>query len=355
MILFSIPKQHLILLSSLFIATLTGCEKADPVYNRQFLSFGTITNISIIGVSHHKASLAADILEEDFQTMHNTWHAWNPGPLKRTNDLLVSGESFSAPPSLIPLFNKAKALSNASNGLFNPTIGNLLQLWGFQGKKDGQCTKPPSEEKIKQLVSQNPSVNDIILNGISIQSKNPAVKLDFGAIGKGYGIDLAIQHLKEIGIENAIINAGGDMRAIGSRQGQPWRIAIRSPSGSGIIGFIESSDDSSIFTSGNYERNFTHKGNLYHHIIDPRTGYPAKHSVAVTVIHKNATTADAAATALFVAGPDDWPQIAANMGIEHVLLIDEAGLIQMTPKMSKRVHLLNPNAQIKIKNIPQPI
>ena len=174
------------------------------------------------------------------------------------------------------------------------------------------------------------------------------VQLDFGAIGKGYGIDLAIEHLKEMGIRNAIVNSGGDLRAIGSRGGHPWRIAIRSPSGSGTLGFLYISGDESVFTSGDYERNYLWKGELYHHIIDPRTGYPARGTRSVTVIHNNATVADAAATALFVAGPKDWHRIATQMGIKYVLLIDSNNVVHMNPAMQKRVQLMDKNQQIQI-------
>ena len=149
-------------------------------------------------------------------------------------------------------------------------------------------------------------MSDLHIDGIHLSSTNPTVQLDFGAFGKGYGIDLAIEKLRKMGIENAIVNAGGDLRAIGSRSGTPWRIAIRRPSGAGVLGVIKTDSDESIFTSGDYERNFVWQGVRYHHIIDPRTGYPAKGVSSVTVIHTDATTADAAATALFVAGMKDW-------------------------------------------------
>lgn len=336
----------------IFVVLLSGCENPEPVYNRQFLAFGTVTNISIIGVSHQRAEQAADIIENDFKTMHNIWHAWNPGPLNRTNQLLEEGEIFSAPPSLLPLFKRAKELAIQSDHLFNPTIGKLLKVWGFQGLARRQCTLIPDKSTIETLVKANPTVEDISLEDFKMQSHNSAVQLDFGAIGKGFGIDLVVDHLKEIGIKNAIVNSGGDLRAIGSREDNPWRIAIRSPSGTGVIGFIESSDNSSIFTSGNYERNFSVDDKLYHHILDPRTGYPADKSVAVTVIHDSATTADAAATALFIAGPDEWPRIAAQMGVNSVLLVDNKGVLHMSPEMEKRVRLLNNKAEIRVQQIP---
>ncbi len=330
----------------LLLLPFTGCEKAEPVFNSRFLAFGTLTDISILGVSHERALAASQALEEDFVTMHEAWHAWNPGPLGRTNELLKQGQPFSAPPSVLGLLVKSKQLANDSEHLFNPAIGRLINLWGFHSDNP-ECKQPPQDESIKLLVGENPNMNDIRIDGFHLQSSNPVVKLDFGAIGKGHGIDMAVEHLKELGIKNAIVNSGGDLRAIGSRSGHPWRIAIRSPSGSGTFGFLHIKGDESVFTSGNYERNYVCEGQTYHHIIDPRTGYPAKGTSSVTVIHSDASTADAAATALFVAGPSDWHRIARKMGIRYVLLIDTNGIAHMNPAMRQRVALMDQHQPVK--------
>ena len=318
-----------------------GCNRAEPVHNSRFLAFGTLNDVSIVGVPRERAQTAVAALEADFQAMHQAWHAWEPGPLGRTNRLLAEGVRFAAPPSVLTLVERSKALAERSEYLFDPAIGRLIDLWGFH-RDPLDCGPPPPPEAIQKLVTAHPSMADIEVDGIFLRSRNPMVQLDFGAIGKGYGIDLAVNHLRELGIENAIVNSGGDLRAIGSRGGHPWRIAIRSPSGSGTLGFINIAGDESVFTSGDYERFCLHEGRRYHHIIDPRTGHPARGTRSVTVIHDNATEADAAATALFVAGPNDWHRIARRMGIRYVLLVDENDVIHMNPAMAERIHLLDP-------------
>ncbi len=334
------------LLLTLLVA---GCQRADPVYNGRFLAFGTLVDLTISGVPHERAEAARTIIEQDFQQMHRAWHAWDPGPLGRVNLLLETTLPFSAPPSIIPLIIRGQELSARSNGLFNPAIARLIGAWGFH-RDDPDGHHPPSPKTIARLLRQNPQMSDILLDGIQLRSTNPSVKLDFGAFGKGYGIDLAIRHLRELGIENAILNAGGDLQTIGSRNGRPWRIAIRHPSGDGVIATIESKGDEGIFTSGDYEKNFTWKGKRYHHIIDPRTGYPATGTTSVTVIHPDATTADAAATALFIAGPAQWHQVAERMGIRYVLLIDSEGTLHMTPGMKERLTLLDRKKRIRISS-----
>ena len=107
----------------------------------------------------------------------------------------------------------------------------------------------------------------------------------------------------------------------------------------GLVASIALKGDESIFTSGDYERFFQYEGKRYPHIIDPRTGYPANQATSVTVLHSNASIADAAATALFVAG-DDWPTIAAAMNIDRVMLIRPDGQIELSPLMEDRVRLI---------------
>jgi len=323
-----------------------GCRGETPVYTTRFLAFGTLIDLSIVGVHREDAERASQLVERDFQFMHRAWHAWEPGPMGRVNRLLAEGATFAAPPSVLPLVNKSIEYAERSGNLFNPAIGHLVDLWGFHTDSP-ECRPPPAAADIKRLVAANPRMSDIHAEGILMRCDNPAVKLDFGAIGKGYGIDIAVAHLRELGIRNAILNAGGDLRAIGDRDGQPWRIAIRRPTG-GVFAIIGVSGDESVFTSGDYERNFIYEGKTYHHIIDPRTGWPAEGTHSVTVLHTDATAADAAATALFVAGPKDWYKVAKRMGIGYVLLLDTEGTIHMNPEMAERVELMDKELDIEL-------
>lgn len=335
------------LLPILILAGLVGCDRADPVSNHQFLAFGTLIDLSLIGVNQSRATAVADLIERDFATMHRAWHAWEPGPLQRTNKLLAEQVTFAGPPSVLALLKRSQQLAEASDHLFNPAIGRLVRLWGFHSQEI-VCREPPADALIQELVALNPRLSDIKIDGIRLRSSNPAVQLDFGAIGKGFGLEVAIEHLRELGIDNAQIRAGGDLRVIGSRDGHPWRVTIRSPTRGGVFGFVEITGDLSVFTTGSHERSFTWDHKDYHHIIDPRTGYPAHGLASVTVMHADATTADAAATALFVAGPAQWQKIAKQMGIRYVLLVDDNGVVHMTPGMHERVQLLEKGRKVMI-------
>jgi len=339
--------RFLLLLSLCAALAVTTCSRQEPADTARFLAFGTLIDLTIVGVEPEAFDRISAAIENDFAYMHHAWHAWDPGPLGRVNQLLPSGEPFVVPPSVLPLLERGIQLARASDDLFNPAIGKLIGLWGFHSEEMDPGSLPSAEE-IERLVMANPRMSDLTLKGITLRCTNPAVQIDFGGMGKGYGIDLAIQHLRELGVANAIVNAGGDLRAIGSRDGRPWRIAIRNPSGGGVIATLETRGDESVFTSGNYERYFTKNGKRYHHIIDPRTGYPAEGVKSVTVVHTEATVADAAATALFVAGPEHWHRIAEQLGIRFVLLVDEHGVLHMNPAMAQRLHLLDPSREIRL-------
>jgi len=326
------------ILLAFFAIFLLGCTPKQEARTEQLLVFGTIVDIKLWGVEADKADKAMAQIREDFNFMHRVWHAWNAGALSRVNLYIASGKPLTGgPPSVIPLIKRGAELSRMSGDLFNPAIGRLIALWGF-ASDDPPKGPPPSNEDIQALVSHHPSMEDISIEGVTIKCRNPAVKLDFGAFAKGYAVDRTIEYLQSIGIENAVVNAGGDLRAIGQHGDRPWRVGIRHPRQEGILASLETTKDESIFTSGDYERYFDWQGKRYGHIIDPRTGRPANGLTSVTIIADQADLADAAATALFVAGPRDWLPVARAMGIKGAMLVDTEGNVQITPGIRDRIH-----------------
>ena len=116
---------------------------------------------------------------------------------------------------------------------------------------------------------------------------------------------------------------------------------------------IETQGDESVFTSGDYERGFDYQGRHYHHVLDPRTGYPAEGARSVTVIHPDAATADAAATALLVAGADEWLKVARDLQLRWVMRVDDEGTVHLTPAMAARVRIeLDPPPPIRLSEEP---
>ena len=328
-------RPSLILALAVVLLTI-GCQRSVPEYRETQYLFGTLVDFTVRGVEPAQAQAAVMAVGEDFQRMHTDWHAWKPGELSRLNQQLPDGEFHSVSPFLLPLIVQAGELAAQSDNLFNPAIGRLVKLWGFHS--DTLPTgPPPSQAEIQALVEQHPRMADIVIDGDRVRCSNPAVSLDFGGFAKGAALDLAMQRLRRMGVQNAIINAGGDLNVIGSHGDRPWKVGVRHPQGKGVLASVELADGETIYTSGNYERYREHEGVSYSHIIDPRTGMPVRHVASVTVIDRVGARADAAATALSVAGPDDWYRIARQMGIKYVMLVDEQGRVYMNPAMAERI------------------
>lgn len=345
-------KTLLLLLSSSLLIALAGCGTGEqPVFNANFPALGTLVDVTLVGETQAKSEAAARELGQLFKDLDQQWSNPDSSPLAITNKGLKTGTPFTPPAEILPLLQLALPLAEKSEQLFNPAMGELIDAWGFR-KPGISCNSLPDKDKVQSLLAKRPTLGNLVLDGDQLKSSNPAVKLDFSAIGRSYAIDLAIKRLRDLGIENALVNAGGDLRAIGSRDGRPWRAALRRPTGAGVYALVEISDDESIYTTGEYEQRFSCNGITYHHIIDPRTGYPVKGSHSVTLIHTDAVTAAAAATALFVAGPQDWARIAERMGITQAALLDDQGILHVTPEMEKRLRPIDRDIAIKIEQPP---
>jgi thiamine biosynthesis lipoprotein len=321
------------LMASVFL--LAACQRTRE-HSAELFVFGTIVELKLYGVSGDRADSAFAELQQMFQHMHRDWHAWEPGRLTQINQAFSQGLEAEADPAIVEMIRRSQSIEQATGGRFNPAIGKLIGLWGFHTSEYPIIGPPPEQDAIDESLSGRPSSLDIRIDGLSLSSRNPDVQLDFGGVAKGYAVDLAVAYLRERGIGNAIANAGGDLRAIGEHGDRPWRVAVRDPGG-GIIGSVQTSGDEALFTSGNYERFRQDEMERYPHILDPRSGWPVAELSSVTVIAGEGLLADAAATALVVAGRDEWRSVARSLGLDQVLVVDESGTVQLTAEMERRM------------------
>lgn len=327
------------ILLCLLLAPAAGCGRPAPeVYKTQLMTLGTIVDISLWGVDDARAQQAVKAVENVLNEAHVRWHAWEPGMLTDLNRRLAAGETVPLTAEDAASLRQAQQLARDGDELFNPAIGRLIALWGFHSD-DPPLGPPPAPEEIRRLVEARPSMDDLVFDGDGVRSVNPALQLDMGGSHKGYAVDKAIDALRALGISNAIVNAGGGLHAIGAHGDRPWRVGIRHPAKPGIIASLQIRGDESVHTAGNYERYFDYQGRRYHHILDPRSGYPAEGVLSVTVVHPDGTVADAADDALFVAGVAGWKEIARRMGLTQVMLIDADMTVHMTPEMAERIRM----------------
>lgn len=329
-------------------ALVNACEQPAKQYDYSILAFGTLIDISLYDVNKEQAQTAFEQLQKDFDKYHQDWSSWTDGELAQVNVKLEKQTPAPLPDHLVSLINDSMVLSQQSNDYYNPTIGKLINLWQFHKYQESDI-RPPDSDQIKKLVAENPKLTDLYFNKTNqLLTKNPAVSLNFGAFAKGYAIQLSIKQLQKLNIKNAIINAGGDLSVIGRHGDRAWNIGIRHPREDNVLASLAVNNDESVFTSGDYERYYYYQGKRYHHILNPRTGYPTDDAQSVTVIHQDAGRADAAATALFVAGSNDWQSVAKNMGIKLAMLVDAKGDIHVTPAMNKRLKFINKSPASRI-------
>ncbi len=321
----------------LIFIILTACQPhEDLTIKRQLFVFGTVVDIVIWSGDEAAAHLAVTEISEKFNLMHQQWHAWKAGRLQTINKELRQGKTVSLHEEEVHVLKTSLILSELSQGYFNPLIGEAINLWGFHADEYPLTTPPPAIEQIQSLLDDAVNVDDIIWQDNQISSRNPHVWFDLGGIAKGYAVDLAFDILKSHGINNAIVNAGGDLRARGQKGETPWTIAIQSPKDWQVLASIAVQNNEAVFTSGNYRRFKAFDGQRYAHIISPHNYQPVSDIVSATVIAQDGMLADAAATALVVAG-EQWAEVANNMGITEALVVDENNRCFATTAMLKRL------------------
>lgn len=331
-----LKKIAVLLLIFALSSSCTTQEEPANVYEETMFVMGTVVTVTFYGLEEQRSQKLFHDLLTDFKYIQAAWNPWKPGSLARINQLLPFQAPFSIGPELKKIILQATELSQKTDGYFNPAIGKLVKLWQFH-KDELPTGPPPSKAEIEKILAANPQMTDLTIEDLTLNNSNPELILDMGAFAKGYAVDEAINYLKSMGVENAIINAGGDLRAIGKKGDKPWMIGIRHPRQQGVLAGIAIKGDESVFTSGDYERFYEYEGKRYHHILNPKTGYPVSDVQSVTVVHSSAALADAAATALFVAGPEEWERIAKKLGLDKVMIIDKKGQITLTPKMRDRL------------------
>lgn len=332
---------------ALLLLLLSACGK-EPLYHEQGYVFGTLVDVSIYGEDEAKARQAVGSVLHEFQRLHDELHAWQPSELSELNAAFARGEGKAVSPELVAMLRDAAQLSAQSQGLFNPSIGGLIRLWGFQSDE----FKPvlPDEKEIAALVQAGPQMADLVFDNDKVSSRNRAVRIDLGGYAKGYALDRAALLLKQQGIRNALINIGGNILALGQHGSRAWRVGIQHPRQSGALASLELHDGEAIGTSGDYQRYFELDGKRYCHLIDPRSGWPVQGVRAVTVLTRGphaGVLSDVVSKPLFVAGKEGWRAAAQRMDVAEAMLVDAQGGIHLTSELKKRLEFADKNMRVE--------
>ncbi|MDP2794900.1 MAG: FAD:protein FMN transferase [Sulfurisoma sp.] len=316
---------------------LAGCGR-ESLHSQESFVFGTRVEVLVWGGDEARARAATAEVLREFDRLHRAYHAWQPSELTALNDAIAAGRPHEVSAELAALIIEAQAMAKQGEYLFDPGIGALVKLWGFHD--DTFKPQLPDAEKLAALKKVRPSIARLTLQDRRVASADFFVALDFGGYLKGVALDRASAIIKATGINNALINIGGNVMALGSKGGTPWRVGIQHPRASTPLATLDLKDGEAIGTSGDYQRYFELDGRRYSHVLDPRTAEPAVGTQALTVLiaprEQAGLWSDVASKPLFVAG-DDWRRLAGKFGITQVLRVDAAGRIEITEALRPRL------------------
>jgi thiamine biosynthesis lipoprotein len=236
----------------------------------------------------------------------------------------------------LAIIEKSLWVSQLSAGAFDITVGVYRGLWKFDEDNDGSLPDRAEVERRHALVDWHDVIVDRAAS--TVRLRRPGQAINLGGIAKGYAVDAAVAAIRAAGLRDFIVHAGGDLFAAGRKGDREWRVGIQDPRGPhGRIIYELALTDQAFNTSGDYERFIMHDGVRYHHILDARTGFPARASRSVTLLAKDSFTADALDTALFAIGPERAMRIVEDLPDVEAVIVDGDNRVHVSAGLHERL------------------
>ena len=288
---------------------------------RTRILMGTVVEIQVRGISETNADAAITgafdeikRIDREFSSFDKESSVWE---INHSSDSVIK-----VIPEIYKIIRLSDSLWEKSGGAFDASLESLTEAWGFNGNDPSV----PDEKKRLNALFCSGWKNIRLLGNNKILRSN-AVGFNFGAIAKGYAVDRALEILKENGVKECLVNAGGEIRA----EGNEWIIGVRHPRKENEIIAKLKLNGMSVATSGDYEQFFIKNGKRYDHIINPVTGFPSDDCQSVTVIADNDTEADGLSTAVFVLGPLKGMKLIDSLPGIEAMIIDSSGKMLLSP------------------------
>ena len=301
-----------IVLAVLFTVLTIQRQKVQPLKRSQMI-MGTMVEITVIPPDDEAIKAAFEEIKKVDVLMSTYKENSEVSILNREGENRLSAET-------LQVIREAINFSEITGGAFDITCRPLINLW----KKAKKEKVIPSPEQIKEALSLV-GYEKILLEGEMVRFKQKGMQIDLGGIAKGYAVDRAIEALRKNGIRRALVNAGGDLYALGSGPGgEKWQVGIQDPRQENKLLGIIKVKDAGVATSGDYRRYFTIEGRRFSHIVDPKTGQTVQDvPMSVTVIAPDATTTDALATGVFVLGPHAGIELIESLPQVEGMIVGE--------------------------------
>lgn len=301
----------LILIAASTIGLFCGCQQEANSYSTEFFAMDTLMSITAYG---EQAQESVESAEKYINNLENLISSTKKNSeiyqLNEKKSMMVSDDVYK-------ILKNAVEASQETGGKFDATIESISDLWQI-GTDDAHV---PKQSEIDEALKSVDYHNIVLGDNNQVTLKNNA-KIDLGGIGKGYAADQVVKILKSYNIDQALIALAGNIYVIGAKnENSGWVVGVANPDNSADSLVSLELEDESIVTSGDYERYFEKDGIIYHHIMDSKTGYPAKSDLrSATVLMKDSTKADAYATALYIMGKDTAMKFCEDHGIEAIFV-----------------------------------
>lgn len=301
--------------------------------------------ITAYGKNRSQVEEAVDAAFQEFYRIDAIANRYNPDSEVSRLNQEAAGEPVAVSEDLWEMITIAMDVYEASEGLFDITIGPLVDLWDITGRLE-RGDPPPTQEEItaaREKVGGDLLVLDESERTVYLPREGMIV--DLGGLAKGYALDRAAAVMNNNEVDVGVINMISTSMTLGDKPeaagGPSWTIAILSPRGEGYMGTLSLPGGVYISTSGDYQRYFEYEGIRYHHIIDPRTGYPAQGVISTTVIGaEDGTWSDAASTAAFIIGAPEALSWVEEVGGIEVIIVDSEGVVHTTSGVEQWVQSL---------------
>jgi thiamine biosynthesis lipoprotein len=306
-----------------------GCQNKGVTFEFSGKTMGTtfMVKIANIEISKIQKKKIKNDVEQALSKVNQQMSTWIPNSEISRFNRLDKDTPFKVSKEFVQVLMMAIKVNNESNGAFDVTVGPLVDLWGF-GKKEIR-QKPPTISEINKLMKNIGTHHIKVLNDSMVLKTNPSIELDFGAIAKGYGVDVVSQVIIDLKYNNFLVEIGGEVVVRGLNGDNFWKIGIDRPTYNSLPGTdlqaILKVSDLAMATSGDYRNYFISEDSVYSHTIDPLTGRPIINGVAATtILAPSCMEADAIATAIMVLGEEKgikW--IESKDDVEAMIIIRE--------------------------------
>jgi len=335
----TIPRGLLIVCLAVGGMFLAGCQQTELLQvrdNRPLM--GTAVEMALEGTDDARLRQAMDDAYREMTRLSDMMNHYNPRSVVSAINDAAGKQPVAVPPELMQVLRMARAVSERTHGAFDITIGSLTG-WRFNPEQ-------PQMPTPAQIKAQLPRVNyrDVILDESAGTAflRRPDMRIDLGGIAKLYILDAGMRVLKQHGVEHAMLNGGGDVEVMGTIQGHPWRVGIRDPRAPEKLLAAVELTRGFVASSGDYERYFIRNGRRYHHILDPKTGYPTQGPHGVTLVADDLDKVNGLGAAIMVLGATAGRELIEQTPGLDGLIVDRDGSLWVSPSLEQRLHFLEP-------------